>query len=447
MSQALPKNVKLCIVFLLIMVGHLWLAFFIKREETYLLFTAFALLFAVYTYCCRQQLTDRQLWFFIAGSFALRFIWLPAFPSLSDDYARFVWDGRLIAHGYNPFKYLPANIIRTGSPMLMDAHLYSVLNSQTYYTCYPPMLQVVFGISAKLAGDHLIANMIILKSFNVLAEIGTILLLTKLLPLWKIGKECILLYALNPVVIAELSGNLHYEGMMNFFLIALIYALSKGRFLASILLFTCAVITKLVPLMFLPLFLFYYKGGKGILFCTGVLVLTMLSFLPFLDLSVIHKFWSSIDSYFQESEYNASIYYLVRNIAYHVRGENEIEIIGPCLTLFSGFLILVLVFIKRKAINERSLPVLMSCILLIYYLFTTTVFPWYLSPMIAFSVFTKYKFPLVWSAVIVLSYYTDRNTQFEESSFLLWVEYIFVGIAIIWDLSRIKQQKRSLLQL
>ncbi len=416
---------------------HILLAFFIKRESTYILFGAFGALFVLYAFICKPIIIEEQFTKLIFGAIVLRLVWLFSFPNLSEDYARFVWDGRLLVAGYNPFKYLPLDIIAHPLPnFIADKELYNSLNSQTYYTCYPPLLQFVFAISTFISASNLSGNILVLKLFNLLADVGSIFLLIKFCRYWNVDRKNVLLYALNPIVIAELIGNLHFEGIMIFFLLATVYCWQKNKFTLSILLFTAAVITKLVPLMFLPLVFFYWKGKKGFLFCECVIVLTIVSFIPFIDATVAHKFWSSINSYFQESEFNASIYYLVRNITYHFTHENKIQIIGPSLTVISGISIIAYAFWKRNKIGIKSIFKYFSWTMLIYYGFTTTVFPWYITPIIAFAVITNYRFPLVWSATVLISYYADRNSNFEESNLLIFIEYLAVLIAVVWDISK-----------
>ncbi|MEQ9229236.1 MAG: hypothetical protein RIF46_01035, partial [Cyclobacteriaceae bacterium] len=71
-----------------------------------------------------------------------------ATPSLSDDFYRFIWDGRLLAHGIHPFAELPGFYL---DPSLnipgIDQSLFDNLNSKEYFTIYPPFAQLIFLIS------------------------------------------------------------------------------------------------------------------------------------------------------------------------------------------------------------------------------------------------------------------------------------------------------------
>jgi alpha-1,6-mannosyltransferase len=440
-QKVLTRNIVILPAFLLMIVGHIWIAYFLKRESTYILFSVFAFLFASYYIICKQNLSTIQIKVLIGGAILLRLIWLPAFPHLSDDYARFVWDGRLSISGYNPFKYLPLQIMKQGYPSIcIDSALYNAMNSQTYYTCYPPFLQLCFAIAAGIFPHNIEGSVVILRLLNLLADTGTVLLLIALCKKWNINGKLVLLYALNPMVIAELTGNLHFEAIMTFFLLATVWCWETNRFFLSIPMFGAAIVTKLVPLMLLPFIFFYLKGRKGWVFCIGAMALTFGSFLPFTNLSVIHKFWTSIDSYFQESEYNASIYYLVRDIVYYYSHENKIEIIGPVLTMLSGLVIVGYAIVQRNIKATSTMFKTFTWTLMCYYLFTTTVFPWYITPMVAFAVFTGFTFPIVWSAVVLLSYYTDHTPAFRESYMLIWIEYLLVAFAALKDLYRMNKK-------
>ena len=73
--------------------------------------------------------------------------------------------------------------------------------------------------------------------------------------------------------------------------------------------------------------------------------------------------------------------------------------------------------------------------LLIYYAVASIVHPWYIIYLLTFSILTNLKFPLIWSFVVVLSYYAYKDIgTVEENYWLIGVEYIILLFAIIWDL-------------
>ncbi len=70
----------------------------------------------------------------------LRLIFLPVMPSLSDDYHRYVWDGRVQLAGINPYLYRPYE-------HELDRVRYSgraLVNHEELRTIYPPLTQALF---------------------------------------------------------------------------------------------------------------------------------------------------------------------------------------------------------------------------------------------------------------------------------------------------------------
>ena len=98
------------------------------------------------------------------------------------------------------------------------------------------------------------------------------------------------------------------------------------------------------------------------------------------------------------------------------------------------FVILTAFFKKNKTSIE--LITAMLFVLSFYYFTATTVHPWYIATLLILSVFTKYKFPLVWSCVIILSYLAYMNINKADKSENLWIiglEYIIVYSIFIWE--------------
>ncbi|OYX23972.1 MAG: hypothetical protein B7Z06_09505 [Flavobacteriales bacterium 32-35-8] len=75
----------------------------------------------------------------------------------------------------------------------------------------------------------------------------------------------------------------------------------------------------------------------------------------------------------------------------------------------------------------------MLLILSFYYFTATTVHPWYVATLLILSIFTTYKFPLVWSFVIMLSYLAYSNANETENLWIIALEYIIVYSVFIWE--------------
>ena len=76
--------------------------YYLKRENFWLLITLYSGLFATYFLLLRFK-QDIGLSTGIAAGLICRFVLLFSVPALSDDFYRFLWDGRLQHLGINPF--------------------------------------------------------------------------------------------------------------------------------------------------------------------------------------------------------------------------------------------------------------------------------------------------------------------------------------------------------
>lgn len=375
-----------------------------------------------------------------------RLLALVNLPTLSDDIYRFIWDGRLLAHGYNPFLYLPSEILN--APIAAQAGLtealFLKLNSPHYYTVYPPLLQGWFGVAATLAGSSEIAAVFWLRLPIFLGELGTFWLLYHLLKAAgndeNPARRGVLLYALNPLVIVELVGNVHYEGLTICFLLAGLYCYKKQKDLPSATFLGLAAGVKLLPLIFLSALLEKGHWRKNLTYALGAVVTFGVPFLFFFDRAIVENISTSLDLYFRRFEFNASLYYLLREIGTFILGYNPIAIIGPFLALVALSLILFFSWSQRL---KLTLPERWLFALTAYLLCATTVHPWYVVPLVALSVLTRFGFPIIWSVLLPLTYLAYGGVPFHENLWIVAVEYGVVFGWIGWEVSGIVKYKKS----
>ena len=423
-------------------ISYCLIACWIERYQATSLLSTFGLLFFVYLWVLRSE-TKGEISFWIYAAILFRLCFLFATPHLSDDFYRFIWDGRLLAAAVHPFAKLPRyyienNIIIAG----IDQHLFSKLNSPDYFTIYPPVNQFVFWVAAKLAFGSILSSVIIIRLFIIASEIGTIWVINKILNHYKLPAKNVLLYALNPLVVIELTGNLHFEALVIFFLLLSYWLFIKGKLVSSAIHFSLAVCTKLIPLIFLPLLLCRLGWKKSIVYYLIVGVSTVLLFLPLLNADFTSGLNQSIGYYFKKFEFNASIYYLVREWGFWKYGYNIIQTVGWKLAIMCASAILLFTIIDGIKVNRTSniehrtsnLLAPSLFILLIYFTFATVVHPWYITTLLAFSVFTTYRFPLIWTALIFLTYVGYTRDGFSEYLWVTAFEYIVVISYLVYEL-------------
>jgi hypothetical protein len=92
----------------------------------------------------------------------------------------------------------------------------------------------------------------------------------------------------------------------------------------------------------------------------------------------------------------------------------------------AAFVAIVVIAIREKVITWQSLFQSMLMCLTAYFLLATTVHPWYITSLVLVSVFTRYRYPVVWSVLIILSYAAYRTLPYAENLWLVAFEYIVV---------------------
>jgi hypothetical protein len=265
-------------------------------------------------------------------------------------------------------------------------------------------------------------------------------------------------------------GNLHFEGAMVFFLLLAYYLLHRNKWAAAAAAMAASVASKLLPLMLLPLLIRRltrlpeppWRGGGitdsitrflnkdyllGIvrnarpfwIFSLAFGVSCGLFFAPLLlSEGFLSGFSSSLELYQKKFEFNASLYYLARAYGYLDVGWNQIAVFGPFLAKASAVGILLLALLDRRS-DWASLPVGWLWAFVLDLLCATTVHPWYLSVPIMLCCFTNWRFPLLWSFLIMLTYTNYLTEPYHENLWLVAVEYLAVAGFAFWEWRRFRR--------
>ncbi|WP_299312537.1 mannosyltransferase [uncultured Aquimarina sp.] len=440
---ALWKYNKFSIIFTLICALFYWsFAYQLERIDFIKMFGLWAGLFFLSYKIIKTN--SNNIKFLVGIALGFRIVFLLAIPNLSQDFYRFIWDGRMLLEGFNPYLSLPKTWIAQGSaPIAQAQELYEGMGTLngSHYTNYPPISQFCYLIAGIFAGKSILGSVVVMRLLIILADVGAFFFGRKLLKILQIPENRIFWYILNPFVILELTGNLHFESVMIFFIIWSLYLLQKGYWYWAAIALALSVSVKLIPLLFLPLFFqkfiinsdnlnLTYRFLKLIGFYCIVIITTVLLFAPFLSLEFISNFGETIGLWFQNFEFNASIYYIIRWVGYQTIGWNIIGTVGKILPLIVIGILLLLTFLRKNK-NTNQLITVMMIGICSYYFLSTTVHPWYLAVPLALCIFTKYKFPIWWSFVIIFSYTAYIHPDFKENLWFVALEYSIVfGIFI-----------------
>lgn len=432
---------------LLFAVLTIFLGYFAQRDLFLPFISGYGAFFGLYIWVCffQKSIPTKKL---IALGIALRVILLFSLPNLSDDYFRFLWDGRLTLAGYHPFLHTPQYFIdQQLFPTGITPALFSQLNSPQYFSVYPPVCQAVFAAAAWVSPTNNWMGVFILKLCLLAAELATILILRKAdlgaRNAESAAKDALqakpsetshrpnsaLLYALNPLVILEIVGNCHFEGLMIFFLVAGMMAIRQEMLVKSAVFWALATATKMLPLLFLPIAWRWLGWRKGLKFNVLFAGATLLLFAPLI--AVLPNIAQSLNLYFQKFQFNASIYYLVRAIGYSIKNWDIGEQSGPWMGLatLAGVLGLALWVGRKKLDPELRLATAMLFASVLYLSFSAVVQPWYVCVPFVLSLFTRWRFVLLWTGLVALSYSHYDGGGRAEHFWLIGVEYVGVLVA------------------
>ena len=373
----------------------------------------------------------------LGAALALRLLWLPALPQWSDDYHRFRWDGLLTANGLNSYQFRPDELVARPAPVPLPpalarelALVYPKLNSPHYYSVYPPVSQAVFWLGAVLSPHSERGFVLVLRLVLLAAEAGTAWLLLRLLTALGLPPRRALAYLLHPLVVVELVGNLHFEALALALGLLGGWLLWQRRHPAAAGALALAAGAKLLPLLVRRL---GWRRGAAV----GALALGGLAllFAPFATAALVANVGRSLGLYFQNFEFNASLYYLLRAVGYRLTGYNEIHRLGPLLASAAALAGVGLLLAERRP-TLASLPQATLSLLTIYYLAASVVHPWYLVPLVGLSCLGRWRFPQVWAALAVLSYAAYCTAPPHENLALVAAEYGLTLGYFLWERRR-----------
>ena len=394
------------------------------RDHTrpFLILMALAFILCVLAFF-RFSIQTRKAIFLILGfALAFRITVLFAPPYQSEDVYRYIWDARISSMGINPYAYPP------DAPELekaRDDFVYPMINSKPYITAYPPVSQILFRFSYELFGDSVIA----MKAVFSLLEFLAVIIIWRLLVLWGLSVQPLILMAWNPFFVFEFSHSGHSDSAMIFLILFAVYLLSRGKMAWTAVSYAGAVLAKLHPALWFPLFL----RRTGLIpmiagFFTGLGLL-----LIYFDVNSLIRYVKSLGLYFRLFEFNASIHYLIRFFGRITFNESWDKAIGPYLGAVL-VIIVILIFRKFPVRNSRDLLHAGFWLMTADLCLATTVHPWYLSWAALALPFFPYAFMVYWTGACFLSYAAYSYSPVYEPAWVLLVEYIPVYGIMAWEI-------------
>lgn len=383
--------------------------------------------------------------FLLFAGIVFRLAFLFSEPNLSQDFYRFIWDGELVAQGLNPYLFPPDDLILRSDIVLANAQqLHEGMGSLSarHFSNYPPLNQLLFALSVLLGGKTIMGSVVAMRILILLADVGIVYYGRKLLKYLNRSPHLIFWYFLNPLVVIELSGNLHFEGLMLFFFVLSLYLLSQKKWAWAATVYALSISIKLIPILFLPLFLRHFGFKKSVPFYVLVAGVCILTFLPFYSPHFLDNYLETVGLWFSNFEFNAGLYNIVEQIAiqFDAKPWEFIKTYGSITPLIIIGAVLLFTFLRK---NEKLSILITSMlgILTLYYFLASTVHPWYVIFLVLLTLYSDFRYPLFWSAVVIFSYSAYSNPYYSENLWLIATEYIVVFGFLIYEIAKIKGYK------
>ncbi len=378
------------------------------------------------------------LWITVAFAVLFNVILLPTKPTLSDDMFRYVWDGRVQAHGLSPYQY-PPNAPELIDLQRSDTVVWANINRPSSVTVYPPGAQIAFAVVWRIVGDSVTG----FKAIFVIAELMGAWLMLKLLRFFKQPPERLLIFLWSPLLIFEVAHAGHLDALMLLFLLGAFYARVTDRYGWLGVSLGAATAIKLFPAILLFALLPQPRPGSWRSWRNAVR--TVAGFAAVLAGGYLYYAIQGanplgfLPQYFGEN-FNLGLAHGLFEIAqqWHIPGSTLVSVIT-----FGGLAVLSLIFVVRPAASGRA--ALLRCVWLIgwFTLTTQNLFAWYLLwllPLIVLFVepgrFIGFRFApmsawLIFSGTIALSYlFFIRWRPISAAQVIEFVPlYVMLGIA------------------
>lgn len=289
----------------------------------------------------------RSMLAIVSIAVAARLVLLPAAPTLSTDVYRYVWDARVAHAGVSPYLHAPwAEELRS----LRDGEVFPRLNHPTWRTIYPPGAETFFLGVYRLRPDSVLA----MKTAIGLAELVGLAAVWGLLrssgrPPWRLA-----IYAWNPLVLFEVWGMGHLEGLIVPAVAGAAWAALRARYVTAGSLLGVGALLKLYPAALLPLLPIAAWPAAG----SAFLVVVLAGYVP--AWLAGHQVVGSLPRYLSEEYFNPGLLRAVLD--------------RPALTLVAAGLWVAFVSATRR---DSPLPARAALLIGGLTLLSPNIFPWY----------------------------------------------------------------------
>ncbi len=352
--------------------------------------------------------------FVLAGVWHVEFLRLPA--GADDDVHRYVWDGRLLRLGLNPYLVVP------NDPAVKRLHTSETrnLNNPSLPSPYPPGAQLFFRAVTAIR-----ESVFAFKLAFVICDFVIAFFLLDLLRTCRKAAHLVLVYTWNPLLAVEVAGSGHIDIVGALLLVVSVAALARRWRATAAVALGLAIAVKFLPIVLLPL---YWKRVRIRDAALAVAAVGLL-YVPFLYHGRIPT--GSLGTYVQSFRFNGPVFAELAQVA------------PPRLLAGLAVLVGLATAIWLRRINAASpwSPSVFAWPMAASLLCAPVVFPWYFLWLLPFLTSASTLPIIIWTVSIIPTYVmwhwrTLGHPWGALPGWVMLVEYGCVAIAAAIMISR-----------
>jgi len=335
-------------------------------------------------------------------------------PYLSTDIYRYVWDGRVIAAGINPYRYVPAD---PRLETLRDTEIFpNIDRADSAVTIYPPFAELIF-LTVTRVGESVTA----IKAAMVGFELITFVLLVSLLAAEGLPTGRVAAYAWHPLVVWEFAGSGHIDAALIALVMAGLWAACRGRGGFTGLFLAGATLTKLYPAVLLPAFFRRWRWPMPLIFVAAILV----GYLPFIGVG--WRVFGFLPGYAGEEGFDAGgagfyLLSLLRCLPPLTGLSGQAYVIGA-----AALLVALAAAIALTRDNAGPPFAAAAVLATTFMIFVSPHYPWYFAWLIVFACFIR-SVALLWlTTACLLLYLVPVGSHIVRNDNRLAVESMIYG--------------------
>jgi hypothetical protein len=353
----------------------------------------------------------------------------PARAPASSDIYRYIWEGRVVRAGMNPYAHSP----RSPELALLRDWVWELVQHKSVPAAYPPVAQYVFALAGLAPLNPVIELKLALALFDAL----TVLLLADLIRRLGRPPSWVICYAWHPLAVCEVVGRGHLDSIGIFFLVLslrlLLVRSGAGRSVAGASL-ALSVLSKGYALVVVPFLALAAKPHRRH-FLLSLLLVGFLAYVPFLSAGT--DLFRGLTLYAQKWTGNSSIFALVDLAFSRLTPHHDAIARVACGVALAAWLTW-LAFTRPRHYEARDAVRLSLQALMGFFLLTPAVYPWYLAWALPFLCLQHSLAWLVLTGTIFAFYAHDFAGHHAE---IWWVTLGEYGVPLlIWFAARAGMQ-------